>query len=172
MERQLILRAQKGDKHAFAQVFLKYEIELYKMAFVYTGNAEDALDIVQEVAYRSYKYINSLKEPKYFKTWLMRILMNCANDCLKKRGKHEQLEESFFIEEQLDDGTDLRITLANVMDHLTKEEKDVILLRFYFDYTIAQVADQLEMKLGTVKTILYRALAKLKLELEKEGDEG
>ncbi|WP_053482426.1 sigma-70 family RNA polymerase sigma factor [Lysinibacillus sp. FJAT-14745] len=58
--------------------------------------------------------------------------------------------------------------LEDVMTKLTKEEKDVILLRFYHDYTLSQVAQVLQLKLGTTKTILYRALKKLKQALEQE----
>lgn len=82
VDKRLIKCAQKGDMRAYEELFQKYEEEIYKLAFVYAKNREDVLDIVQEVAYRSCKHISSLKEPAYFKTWLIRILMNCASDYL------------------------------------------------------------------------------------------
>lgn len=75
-------KAQKGNDEAFLKLFQEYEKDIYRTAFVYVKNQEDALDIVQETAYRSFKSIKDLKEPKYFKTWLIRIAISCAIDIL------------------------------------------------------------------------------------------
>ncbi len=166
MEKRLIRRAQKGDADSYAQLFAKYEADLYRMAYVYSGRREDALDLVQEVAYRSFKYIHSLKDPRYVKTWLVRILINCANDFYKKRPDTKEYEDDAFIE---DEQVDVKVTLEAAMKYLTVDEKNIILLKYYEDWTVQQIADVLDMKLGTVKTILYRALRKLRDALEKEG---
>ena len=166
MEKRLIRQAQKGDAESYIQLFAKYEADLYRMAYVYSGKREDALDLVQEVAYRSFKYIHSLKDPRYMKTWLVRILINCANDFYKKRSDYEEFEDDVYIEEE---PIDVRVTLEAAMKYLTVEEKDIILLKYYEDLTLQQIAETLDMKLGTVKTILYRALRKLRKALEKEG---
>ena len=100
MEKRLIRQAQKGDAESYIQLFAKYEADLYRMAYVYSGKREDALDLVQEVAYRSFKYIHSLKDPRYMKTWLVRILINCANDFYKKRSDYEEFEDDVYIEEE------------------------------------------------------------------------
>lgn len=170
MERELIHKAQRGDLAAYDQLFSLYEIEIYKLAYVYVKNRDDALDLVQEVAYRSCKAIKSLKESSYYKTWLIKILMNCAVDLLKKRPQHEELEPILFnVPSEAEVDLDVKVTLEGVMQHLNKEEKDVVLLKYYEDYTFEQIADCLGMKLGSVKTVLYRALRKLKVALEKEG---
>ena len=91
----LVNRAKNGDAEAFAQLFAQFEVDLYKMAYVYVGNEADALDVVQEVAYRSFKYIHSLQGATYIKTWLMRIAINCATDVLKRRGNTMPYEEDF-----------------------------------------------------------------------------
>ncbi|MGE7694224.1 sigma-70 family RNA polymerase sigma factor [Lysinibacillus sp. NPDC094177] len=168
MQEILVQRAKEGDAEAFAQLFSQYEIDVYKMAYVYVGNEADALDVVQEVAYRSFKYIHSLQSVTYVKTWLIRIAINCATDLLKKRGEILPFEAGLeIIEEPLEELPE-KWALEDVMTKLTKEEKDVILLRFYHDYTLSQVAHFLQLKLGTTKTILYRALKKLKQALEQE----
>ena len=171
MLEKLIKRAQGGDAEAFAQLFAQYEVDLYKMAYVYVGNEADALDVVQEVAYKSFKYIQSLQDATYIKTWLMRITINCTTDVLKKRGHilpyEGNIEESEEPHEELPD----RWALEDVMTKLTKEEKGVILLRFYQDLTLQQTAMILQLKLGTTKTILYRALRKLRQALEQEVQE-
>lgn len=71
-------KAQKGNDEAFLTLFQQYEVEIYRVAYVYVKNKEDALDVVQEVAYQSFKKIDTLNNPEYFKTWLMKITMNCA----------------------------------------------------------------------------------------------
>ncbi|KOS63473.1 sigma-70 family RNA polymerase sigma factor [Lysinibacillus agricola] len=168
MQEILVQRAKEGDAEAFAQLFSQFENDLYKMAYVYVGNEADALDVVQEVAYRSFKYIHSLQSVTYIKTWLMRIAINCATDLLKKREQILPCEAELEISEEPLEELPEKWALEDVMTKLTKEEKDVILLRFYHDYTLSQVAQVLQLKLGTAKTILYRALKKLKQALEQE----
>lgn len=77
-------KAQKGNDKAFLNIFQQYEEDIYRMAFLYVKNQEDALDVVQEVAYKSFKKIHTLKKPEYFKTWLMKITINCAVSIVKK----------------------------------------------------------------------------------------
>ncbi|WP_235616013.1 sigma-70 family RNA polymerase sigma factor [Metasolibacillus sp. FSL H7-0170] len=167
MNERLLRQAQRGDDAAYIKLFQQYEQELYAMAYVYAKNKDDALDIVQECAYRSYKAIQQLREENYFKTWLIRILINCAHDLLKKRPHYEELHDTDLIEEPV--ALDTQFTLQSVMEHLSIEEKHVVLLKYYEDFTFEQIADILQLKLGTTKTILYRALKKLKAKLEEEG---
>lgn len=171
VKEMLIERSKDGDTEAFAQLFSQFEVELYKMAYVYVGNEADALDVVQEVAYRSFKYINSLQDATYIKTWLMRIAINCATDVLKKRGHVQPYEGDLQESDEPHEKLPEKWALEDVMTRLTKEEKDVILLRFYHDYTLQQTATILQLKLGTTKTILYRALRKLRQALEQEVQE-
>lgn len=171
MQEILIKRARDGDAEAFAQLFSQFEVELYKMAYVTVGNEADALDVVQEVAYRSFKYIHSLQDATYIKTWLMRIAINCATDVLKKRGLILSYESDLEDSEEPHEELPEKWALEDVMTKLTKDEKDVILLRFYHDYTLQQTATILQFKLGTTKTILYRALRKLRQALEQEVQE-
>lgn len=169
MQEKLVERAKKGDAEAYAQLFSQYELDLYKMAFIYVGNEADALDVIQEVAYRSFKYIHSLQNASYLKTWLIRIVINCAINLLKKREPIVEFELESELGEEPHEELPERWALEDVMTKLTKEEKDVILLRFYHDYTLSQVAQVLQLKFGTTKTILYRALKKLKQALEQKG---
>lgn len=143
---------------------------MYRTAYVYVKNKDDALDVVQEVAYRSFKKIHTLKEPKYFKTWLMRITINCATDAVRKNKKVVQLKPEYekFIGADHED-IPLSITLQQLIDVLEENEKSIVLLRFYHNLTFKEIAEQLEIPPGTVKSILYRALRKLRKQL-KEAD--
>lgn len=164
----LVKEAQKGNDQAFSTLFHKYEEDIYRIAFVYVKNQSDALDVVQETAYRSFKSIKNLKEPMYFKTWLLKIAINCSLDLLREQQKVIQLkpEVEENIAENISEDIDLRITFQDVTECLNEYEKSVIILKFYEDLTFNEVAEALDIPLGTAKTILYRALNKLRNKLE------
>jgi RNA polymerase sigma-70 factor (ECF subfamily) len=167
----LVKKAQKGNDNAFLTLFQKYEQDIYKIAFVYVKNQNDALDVVQETAYRSFKTIKNLKEPKYFKTWLTKIAINCSLDFLRKQKKVVQLKPE--LEENLsgdvNEDIDQEITVRDLIECLSEEEKSVVILRFYEGMTFKEVSETLDIPLGTAKTILYRALNKLRNNLKGDG---
>ncbi|MGM0879175.1 MAG: sigma-70 family RNA polymerase sigma factor [Bacillota bacterium] len=167
---RLVKNAQKGNDKAFLKIFQQYEEDIYRMAYVYVNNKDDALDVVQEVAYQSFKKIDSLKKPEYFKTWLMKITINCATNLVKKNKKVVQLKPEYeeFI------GTDnedipLSISLQELIDVLEEDEKSIVLLRFYHNHTFKEISELLNIPLGTAKSVLYRSLDKLRKGF-KEGD--
>jgi RNA polymerase sigma-70 factor, ECF subfamily len=101
---KLVKKAQKGDDKAFMKLFQQYEEDIYRMAYVYLKNESDALDVVQEVAYRSFKKIDTLKNPNYLKTWLIRIAITCSIDLIRKNKKVVQLkpehQEAINVEDE------------------------------------------------------------------------
>ena len=167
---RLVNKAQKGDDKAFLKLFQKYEEDIFRMAYVYVKNESDALDVVQEVAYHSFKKINTLKNPEYFKTWLIRIAINCSLDLVRKNKKVVQLNPEYeeFIGSE-DEDVPLSVTLQELLDQLNEDEKSVVILRFYEGYSFKEIADLLNMPLGTAKSVLYRALGKLRKHF-KEAD--
>lgn len=167
----LVLKAQRDDEKAYLELFQQYQEDIYRTAYVYLRNQEDALDVVQETAYRSFKSITSLIEPKHFKTWLIRISISCSIDLLRKRKKEIQLKPEYyeFLTNGEEEDIPLSLSLKDLIDSLDSEEKQVIILRFYQDYTLREVAEILDLPLGTGKTILYRALGKLR-QRSKEAE--
>ena len=167
----LVRKAQKGNEKAFLTLFQQYEQDIYRTAFVYVKNQNDALDVVQETAYRSFNSIKNLKEPKYFKTWLIRIAISCAIDLLRKQKNVVQIKPEFeeFISGDINEDIDLEMTVRDLIEQLNEDEKSVIILRFYEDLTIKEVSETLEIPLGTAKTVLYRALNKLRKDLKGDG---
>lgn len=160
---RLFRKAQNGDDKAFLKLFQTYEKEVYRIAYIYVKNDEDALDIVQETAYRSFKNFNSLKEASYFKTWLIRITINCAIDHIRKSKNVIQLIPEY--EEELnynDEDILIKLTLDELINTLDENEKSVIILKYYYDYTFKEISEILKIPLGSGKSILYRALSKLR----------
>ncbi|MBH9966170.1 sigma-70 family RNA polymerase sigma factor [Bacillus enclensis] len=165
---ELVHKAQEGDEEAFLTMFQEYEKDIYRMAYVYVKNQEDALDVVQETAYRSFKKIGTLKNPEYFKTWLIKISITCATDMLRNRKKiiHLNPEYASPIHSE-DNDIPLSLSLHDLIETLNESEKNIILWKFYHGYTLKEIAEIEETPLGTVKSVLYRALAKLRKQVRR-----
>lgn len=92
-----LAKAKKRNQQAFLQLLQEEKIKLYKMAYMYMKNNNEALDVVQETVVRAYANIHVVKEEQYFATWLMRILINTALEFLCKNQKvlviHEELKQ-------------------------------------------------------------------------------
>lgn len=169
---QLIIKAKKGEAEAYLSLFQVFQEDIYRIAFVYVKNKDDALDIVQETAYRSYKKISTLKEPKFIKSWLLKIAISCAIDLLRKKTKviplePQQIIEHIHVSESIEQNISMKISLNEVIEKLDASEKSVVLLRFYEDYTFKEISQILNIPLGSTKTILYRALEKMKRNLKE-----
>ena len=170
---RLVKKAQKGNDKAYLMLFQQYEADIYRMAYVYVKNKDDALDLVQEVAYQSFKTISTLKKPEYFKTWLMKITINCALNLINKNKKVIPLNSNFeVLTGSEDEDIALTLSLHMLIDTLKEDEKSVILLKYYDDRTLKEISEILDIPLGTAKSVLYRALDKLRQNLKEVGNYG
>lgn len=86
-EELIIKRAIKGDKLSYEKLIKNNKEYLYKLAFLYVKNEQDALDILQETVYKGFLNISKLKNVQFFNTWLSRILINTSIDFIKKRDR-------------------------------------------------------------------------------------
>lgn len=158
----LLKKAQNGSQKAFLQLVSAEKEKLYKMAFVYMKNESDALDVVQETITRAYIKIESVRKEKYFGTWLTKILINTAIELLRKNSKVILLEDEFVGKEierlHLED----KLDLIQAIEQLEEKYKTVILLRFYQDLAVKDIAELLDCPEGTVKTNLHRGIQRLK----------
>ena len=136
--------------------------QFYRLAYGYVRNEEDALDIVQESAYKAIKEAEKLKNPAFAKTWIYRIVINTAISQLRKKRETVSLDEAAEIAVNASYGN---ADLQKALSGLTDEQKTLIRLRFFEDMTIPEVADVLGINENTVKTRLYKALNLLKVEL-------
>lgn len=167
--RGLIIKAKIGDRDSFLKLFQLHRDQLYKIAFVYTKNREDALDVIQETAYRAFRNISSLKSSRFFKTWIIKITINCALNVLNSRKNIVNFDPGYldtFVSVSKD--VPLYITIEQLLSVLDSKEKTVIILKFYSDYTFKQISETMELPSGTVKSLYYRSLGKLKNNVERE----
>lgn len=137
----------------------------YRLAYSYMRNEDDALDVVQESAYRAIRDCRKVRNKDYLSTWIYRIVVNTALDLLRKKKKETLTEElpEIPVEDQYQE-TELR-TILNQLDH---KSKTIIILRYFEDLKLEDIADILGDNLNTVKARLYRSLKKLRLNLEAE----
>lgn len=138
----LVKSAIKGDRQAFEKLIDIYFDRLCKEAYMRCKYEEDVKEIVQETIYKAYRNIKTLKEPKYFKTWLSRILINVTNDYLRKKGIVDlELDEKAYIKEiVVEDKVEIKIDLYNAIDTLEDKYKDVIILRYINDFKIEDIS--------------------------------
>lgn len=164
----LVKKAIKDDDDAFLAIMHLYEEALYRTAFSYLKNEEDALEAIQEVTYRAYRSIKTVKEPTYFKTWLIRIMMNYCQDVIKK-SKREVLEESLLrIQGVTEDFTFLEVEEALL--NLSEYERELLHLKYFEDVKIKEIAVMWNTPEGTIKTRLHKALRTLRGKFEEKGD--
>lgn len=148
-----------------AQIMESYE-SLYKLAYTYVRNQDDALDIVQESVYKAIKNAEKVQQEKYIKTWLWRIVMNTALDVVRKKKQESSLE---VVQEMGKEDTYQDFDTLAALNVLDEREKTIIVLRFFEEKKIEEIAEVLNENLNTVKTTLYRSLKKLKIEMTREA---
>ena len=166
----LVKKAIKGDREAFEYLINMYFDRLYKEAYLRCKHEEDAKEIVQETIYKAYKNVKSLKEAKYFKTWLSKILINVSNDYMSKNGKIDlEHDENHYVKEIYNDNqVEIKIDLYNAMDELEDKYKDVIILRYVEDLKIEDISKILERPINTIKTHIRKAIKDMKNLLKED----
>ncbi|WP_026675192.1 sigma-70 family RNA polymerase sigma factor [Alkalihalobacterium bogoriense] len=166
----LVLNAIKGDESAFELLIKQESSKLYRTAFLYVRNKEDALDVVQETVYKAYQSITRLRNPEYFSTWLIKILIRTAFRSLEDKKKWKLLDSetvAVLLEQRLPDRSE-QLDLVDALSLLNEKYQTAIILFYFHDLSIHTIAEMMDKPEGTIKTYLRRA----KMELKKilEGD--
>lgn len=155
-------------------LILEIKNELYKIAKTRLINDDDIDDAIQETMIEAYKSIKHLKNPEYFKTWIIRILINKCNYIYKKKKKHiisyeeKELEKYISSEELETSSIDFYILIKN----LKYEERIVIILYYMESYTTKEISKILKVNENTIKTRISRAKAKMKNSLKGGQNNG
>jgi len=162
-----------GDEAAFVQLMQQYEQPLYRIAYSYMRNEHDAIEAMQELTYRSYRNIRSIKEPQYIRTWLTRILINICHDMLHKQKR--EIPSNLVIDQCINHQVYHRseqateIELFDTLSKLNDEQRELIVMKYIEDRTNTDIAQSLSIPEGTVKSRLHYALRKLRLLFKEEG---
>lgn len=139
--------------------------QLYKTAMLYLGSHAQAVDVMDEAIYKGLCGYKKLRKPEFFATWMTRILINECNNELRRRKRvcpMEELPETAV--EEFDS-----LPLKEAIGKLPKELKEVVVLRYFSGFTLAETADLLKIPRGTAASRQRKALQILRLEMEEEG---
>jgi RNA polymerase sigma-70 factor, ECF subfamily len=151
---------------------IKNKEKHYRLAFSYVKNVDDALDVVQEAIYKAISTMDALKNPGYLKTWFYKILVNTSIDLLRKRKMLVVVDDealSSFDPSAADHYEDIDLQMA--LENLPVQYRSVVVLRFFEDLKIEEIAVVLDENVNTIKTRLYKALKILRIQLNDEGKE-
>lgn len=139
-----VIAAQRGDHEAFCQLVSADKMKLYSIAFAYLKDETDALEAIQEATCRAYTKLSKLREPRYFQTWLICILIHvCIDEQKRKRTMLPlfELPEPLAADLALDD----KIRLKMAVDLLPPKFRHIIILKYYQDMTLSEIADDSRM---------------------------
>ena len=174
----LIIRAQQGDKNALEELYVDIFNSVFRLALRMVKNPEDAEDITQEVYITVQEKISDLREPKAFYAWVNQITANKCNHILNKYkgiAKFDDEDEILALidddpanmpDKALDDEATRKL-IMDVIDNLPDNQRTCIILFYYAQFTVVQIAEALETNENTIKTRLSVARAKIRKALEE-----
>lgn len=153
----LVKRAKRKDADAFASLIHLCTKDMYRVALAILMNDEDAADAIQDAILTCWEKITTLKQEKYFKTWLTRILINKCYDIRKNR------EKITSIEEYQETGAEepLNLELKEALSQLNEKYRAVMVLFYSEGYRTDEIAEMLHIPKSTVQTRLQRGREKL-----------
>lgn len=169
MDEMLVIKAKKGDKDSFAEIISEVKNQAYKIAFCYLKNEDDSLDAVCDAVEKAYYNIKKLKQPKYFKTWFIRIVINECKQQLKAKQRVIYMADELYIRDSNNIIED-KIDLQSLLEQLPSLDRLIIYMKYYLGYTLNEISQIVNLPEGTVKSKLYKNLKIMRSKLEvREG---
>ena len=162
-----VKRAKNGDKEAFCNLVRVNKIAIYRVAKSILNNEDDIEDAVSEAVLKAYKNIKSLRDESFFKTWLIRIVINESNNLYKKRAKEIAVDKEHFKDIQVNDNYK-DLSLYNAINSLDDDLRITTILFYFEDMKYKDIAKLLNVREGTIKSRLSRAKEKLYNSLKGE----
>ena len=160
------------EKEIFIQNINENRLKMYKTAIAILKNEDDANDAIQDALYSAYKNYGSLKEKSYFSTWIIRILINKCYDIIKRNKKIAYIDDS--ITENTtgeEDQYEVESSLEWVLKQIDKDLKEIVVLYYYDELSVSEIANILKIPQGTVKSRLSRAREQIGKIMKKEEGE-
>jgi len=171
---ELVKKAKNGNVEAFSELIIAVEDNLYRIARIRLKADEDIYDAVQETIIKAFESIKQLKDAKYFKTWIIRILINETNRIYVKKNKEklvpfEEIENSKSHNSSNIEDLEQILDFDFICKKLKYEERVIIILYYMEKYTDKEIGKILNLKEDTVYTKRRRAKEKIKTFLKIGG---
>ena len=173
-DRDLMVRLAAGDRDALAPLMERHSRRLYRIALGYLRQPDDALDVVQETFVKAFVHAARWDGAADVAPWLTRIAVNQSIDFYRRgkrrRASEEPLDESSPRVPAMEDPSPERRTIGREIGErvgsavraLPERQRAVFVLRHYEELSLEEIARTLDMSLGTVKSALHRATARLR----------
>lgn len=179
-DEMLVKGCKKGRMDAFEKLMRKYENKVYSLCYRFSGNYDDANDLAQETFIKVYNSINKFQGKSAFSTWLYRVTTNVCLDEMRKRKnvnsfsldnpqKNDEGEEIYydlsdqkFNPELIAEKNDLKQIVHKGINYLSEQQRMIIILREIEELSYEEIAEILDISIGTVKSRLNRARKNLK----------
>ncbi|MFW5966603.1 MAG: RNA polymerase sigma factor [Persicimonas sp.] len=176
-EKELVARAQEGDREAFQELVENYQRKVYSICYGMLKNEHDSLDVSQEVFIKVFKYLENFNQNSSFYTWLYRITVNKCIDYIRKQKRRSEVDYDDTIgrtEEVEGDQNimpstlgvqpgrayerkELRSKMLEALDTLSEKHRTILILREVEGLSYEEMADVLDISKGTVMSRLYHA---------------
>ena len=154
-------------RQSLTNIIIDQKESYYRLAFSYMKNEQDALDVVQESIQKALLSVDRIKDPEALKSWFYKIIVRTSLDLLRKRKKvvlSEDKELEASHSGNIDHYADL--DLKQAIAELPHKYRAIIILRYFEDFKMEEIADVLNENLNTIKTRLYKAHKMLRLKME------
>jgi RNA polymerase sigma-70 factor (ECF subfamily) len=181
-DRDLMARLASGDRDALAPLVERHYARLYRIALVYLRQREDALDVVQEAFVKAYVAAARWDGSAEAGPWLTRVTVNLAIDRWRRNRRRGEtfapladddraaaLTDPLASPDRAVHGREAGERVAVALRALPERQRAVVVLRHYQDMSLEEIAETLGMSLGTVKSSLHRALARMRERLAGGG---
>jgi RNA polymerase sigma-70 factor (ECF subfamily) len=178
-ERELIARAQAGDRAAFAALVREHGNEVYTLARRLVGDPHLAADVAQETMIRAWRALPNFRGEAAFSTWLHRITVNTAWTQKRRAHRHAGASLDDLAEVAAPYGSDhpevvgetleLRGRLRRALESLPESQRQVVILKDIYDWSHSEIADAMGISVTAAKVRLHRARARLARYLEASG---
>jgi RNA polymerase sigma factor (sigma-70 family) len=176
-EADLIGRVQRGDLKAYEGLVRLYESVAFRTAFLILHDPHDAADIVQDAFVRAYQSIATFQIDKSFRPWLLRIVTNLSLNRVRSSQRRSDATQRLTrqIEAKTEPSLDLVVVtleqserLLQAVAKLATEDQVLISLRYFVDLTENEIAETLQIPIGTVKSRLHRTLTRLREIIQRD----
>ncbi len=174
----LIEYSMHGDREAFSELAERYFGKMYAVALAKTRNSEEAEDVCQEAMIKAFRYIRTLKETEKFAAWLRSIVIQESYGRSRKKTRFFAMLNGYFQEKQTDSTfydskVDKNLYQKQLFHHaiadLSAKAREIVLLHYMYGLSCEEISDQMGLKMGTVKSHLFKAREKMQKNLAKLG---
>ncbi len=178
-DNQLVKLIRAGDSEAFAELVDRYQVQIFNMMYRFSGSADDAADLTQDVFCRAYERLGQYRQHHRFFSWLYTMALNHARDWSRKRRAHRQADHGYRPDDAAPETLPERVLetkqqidgLAAALQVLPADRRELLILRYRHDCSIRDLAEIFDLSESAVKMRVQRSLTELGKLMEQHNRE-